>query len=411
MKKCPFCAEEILDGAIKCKHCNEWLDRSDTKELSVNGNVTKKGFSFLKYFLVWASILSISITLVFWGISDSKVDDISDIIFGSIIFSLLLSVIVTYIHKWIFESKNPKQVTGEENKANKPLHFGAFDWAILIGATVMLSFSIIGIVGDGLILFVSGQLENYTQFLATIFWVAISTAALLMKLKKYKGAKTSKSYKTTIVVLCLIFGVIVVPTTFSIFSSFFKAKSTSSVSPEQQKVVDGLLLKTKDFQMTNEKVKLSTFALSNAEDDAEYSKKSSELLLYAKDLQIHLDGIQSFLQDNSSVFEEPSDQEAFQAVKDVFVFRSKHNKKLIELAELGSKLNVNNETQLTKAIKLDKLNKLADELEAIEAQLPAVESKFLEAFEKLDPELKDQMQQQMQQKREQNQKLLEGVGQ
>ena len=39
-KKCPYCGEEILAVARKCKHCGEWLDRKEQKPCPVCGELT-----------------------------------------------------------------------------------------------------------------------------------------------------------------------------------------------------------------------------------------------------------------------------------------------------------------------------------------------------------------------------------
>jgi uncharacterized membrane protein YvbJ len=39
MKKCPFCAEEIQDDAVKCKHCGEFLIDAELKQLKKGANI------------------------------------------------------------------------------------------------------------------------------------------------------------------------------------------------------------------------------------------------------------------------------------------------------------------------------------------------------------------------------------
>ncbi len=39
MKKCPFCAEEIQDDAVKCKHCGEFIIDAELKQMKRAANI------------------------------------------------------------------------------------------------------------------------------------------------------------------------------------------------------------------------------------------------------------------------------------------------------------------------------------------------------------------------------------
>ena len=64
MKKCPFCAEDIQDAAIKCKHCGEFLDASTSRRIAEK----KIPWYFRKSVIIIAvcSVGPLALPLIWW---------------------------------------------------------------------------------------------------------------------------------------------------------------------------------------------------------------------------------------------------------------------------------------------------------------------------------------------------------
>lgn len=66
MKKCPFCAEDIQDQAIVCKHCKHSLTPMPQPQVSANAPAGPKPTDWKKVLMVFGIIILIILSFQFW---------------------------------------------------------------------------------------------------------------------------------------------------------------------------------------------------------------------------------------------------------------------------------------------------------------------------------------------------------
>ncbi len=147
--KCPFCSEDILDGAIKCKHCGSMLTKEAPPLPYQNSSASGKGFPVPKEIRKWnwgAFLLTI-----IWGIGNKTYISLLTLI---PIFGFIMAFVLgAKGSEWAWRNKEWEGVAHFRRVQKK--------WA-RAGLIVLLAVLVPAVVGISLAIFIP-QYEAYQK--------------------------------------------------------------------------------------------------------------------------------------------------------------------------------------------------------------------------------------------------------
>jgi hypothetical protein len=103
MKKCPFCAEEIQDDAVKCKHCGEFLIDAELKQMKTYSGV--EWYYKTPMIILWILLLGpFALPFIFknpqYNTTSKTIWTVVTIVY-TVLSVLLMIVVVIYYFRWL----------------------------------------------------------------------------------------------------------------------------------------------------------------------------------------------------------------------------------------------------------------------------------------------------------------------